>query len=123
VSGDRIEVRIGVRPSNGTEGGLMQAELCDRCTADHEWHRMNAGLQEQPDESCPILMSGLLGEGYPEGMTGPPEWSRAGIGHWHCTGFTPCNCGDNGPDRDEVMPRPECPGQGSLLDILAEVST
>jgi hypothetical protein len=73
-------------------GDLMRAQLCDRCTVDHDggWH--------QPDndsgDSCPIIMDGMFGEHSYPNPHGPPEWGYdLDTGIWQCKGFTgPCAC-------------------------------
>ncbi len=108
------KVTTNYRPSNGTEGCMMRAQTCDRCEVDHDWHRHNAGMQDQPDESCPILMRALIGD------EPVPEWSRNwDEGTYACTGFVRCNCGRGGPppdDKPKPPPPKALPGQLDIFD-------
>lgn len=91
----RMAMTYGNRPSNGTEGDIMRAQLCDRCTVDHD-----GGWHTPPDyegpESCPIIIDSIVGEHSYPNEQGPPQWGYdPDTGEWVCTEFTgPCPCAD-----------------------------
>jgi len=91
---DNPDIEWGQRPNNGTEGDIQRSYTCDRCQVDHPWHRFNAGLREQPDASCRIIMDALVGEHAYPNEEGPPEWGRNSVtGEWVCAKFKgPCRC-------------------------------
>jgi hypothetical protein len=75
----------GTRPSNGTMGDMLRAQLCARCTVDHDagWHPGG----DEKGEGCEIMLRGLIGED-------TPEWGYdLDTGIWQCKGFAgPCAC-------------------------------
>lgn len=109
-------IRRNYRPSNGTEGDYFRSQTCYRCIKDHDWH----GPDAYGDESCPVMMSGMVGEfAYPNPL-GPPEWSYDDeAGRFECAAFEgpcPCEKGDGGEDR----PKPFDPGpnHGVLFEVI-----
>lgn len=89
----------GNRPSNGTEGDYQRAQTCNRCTVDHDggWH----DEVTEGDDSCPIILSALVGEHSYPNPEGPPEWGHdLETGEWVCTAFKgPCACADAAPSQ------------------------
>ena len=107
------------RPCNGTEGHYFMAQTWYRCTKDHQWH----GEDAYGDESCPILLSSMVGEfAYPNEL-GPPEWSYdSEKGEFGCAGFEgPCACDrDDGGDDEPPNPFNPGPDHGVLFEVIDE---
>lgn len=79
----------GYLPSNGTEGEIFRRYTCAVCVHDHEWHRHDDGLRDEPDETCPVMMAALIA--YPN--PGPEEWQEHyDTGEKRCTKFEHCEC-------------------------------
>lgn len=122
-------VRIGYRPSNGTEGVAFRAQWCEGC--EHEHSRGNH--PEIVGPGCPILMDSFIPERVWPSMThlakvtpeqypdppyywgaGPIVWYRTEDGPPECAEYEPCSCneGEHAPDpfvegpRDQWTPRP-----------------
>lgn len=85
-----MTLEANYRPGNGTEGDAFNAQCCERCVKDHDWH----GPGESTTDSCPIIMDSLSGEhSYPNEL-GPPQWSHDySTGESRCSEFDgPCAC-------------------------------
>lgn len=90
-----VQIEWGLRPSNGTEGSMQESDTCGHCMADHDWHRyydQGERGEDQPDESCPIIMDALSGEHSYPNEDGPPEWGYGSDGRWYCKEYKPCPC-------------------------------